>query len=141
MPEISGGGFMIDTGAHMLNTVADLAGERFVEVAAYTDNYGRPCRDARRRHRTTGVWSTCNLSRMRRDGPVVRLTSASSAPKPSSGLERGGVGWSSSDRATLASTLCNFRPRWGPGSSSSPCVMVSSQPEPSRGRTADGPVV
>ncbi len=42
VPEISGGGFMIDTGAHMLNTVADLAGERFVEVAAYTDNYGRP---------------------------------------------------------------------------------------------------
>lgn len=41
-PEISGGGFMFDTGAHMLNTVADLAGEEFVEVAAWTDNYGRP---------------------------------------------------------------------------------------------------
>ena len=25
-PEISGGGFMFDTGAHMLNTVADLGG-------------------------------------------------------------------------------------------------------------------
>lgn len=42
VPEISGGGFMFDTGAHMLNTVADLAGEEFVEVAAWTDNYGRP---------------------------------------------------------------------------------------------------
>jgi predicted dehydrogenase len=41
-PPISGGGFMFDTGAHMLNTVADLAGEEFVEVAAWTDNYGRP---------------------------------------------------------------------------------------------------
>ncbi|MGC9468431.1 MAG: Gfo/Idh/MocA family protein [Anaerolineae bacterium] len=41
-PLISGGGFMFDTGAHMLNTVADLAGENFVEVAAWTDNYGRP---------------------------------------------------------------------------------------------------
>jgi predicted dehydrogenase len=41
-PEISGGGFLIDTGAHMLNTVADLAGEDFVEVAAWIDNYGRP---------------------------------------------------------------------------------------------------
>ncbi len=41
-PAISGGGFMFDTGAHMLNTVADLAGEEFVEVAAWTDNYGRP---------------------------------------------------------------------------------------------------
>ncbi len=41
-PAISGGGFMFDTGAHLLNTVADLAGEEFVEVAAWTDNYGRP---------------------------------------------------------------------------------------------------
>ncbi len=41
-PKISGGGFMFDTGAHLLNTVADLAGEEFVEVAAWTDNNGRP---------------------------------------------------------------------------------------------------
>jgi len=41
-PEISGGGFMFDTGAHMLNTVADLAGEDFVEVVAWLDNHGRP---------------------------------------------------------------------------------------------------
>jgi predicted dehydrogenase len=41
-PEISGGGFLFDTGAHMLNTVADLAGEDFIEVAAWLDNYGRP---------------------------------------------------------------------------------------------------
>jgi predicted dehydrogenase len=42
VPEISGGGFMFDTGAHLLNTVADLAGEDFVDVAAWADNYGRP---------------------------------------------------------------------------------------------------
>lgn len=42
VPEISGGGFMFDTGAHLLNTVADLAGEEFIEVAAWVDNYGRP---------------------------------------------------------------------------------------------------
>jgi predicted dehydrogenase len=41
-PEISGGGFMFDTGAHMLNTVADLAGEDFIHVAAWLDNHGRP---------------------------------------------------------------------------------------------------
>jgi predicted dehydrogenase len=41
-PAISGGGFLFDTGAHMLNTVTDLAGEDFVEVAAWLDNYGRP---------------------------------------------------------------------------------------------------
>ncbi len=40
--ELSGGGFLFDTGAHMLNTVADLAGEDFVEVAAWMDNHGRP---------------------------------------------------------------------------------------------------
>ena len=37
-PEVSGGGFMFDTGAHMLNTVVDLAGEDFVEVAAWLDH-------------------------------------------------------------------------------------------------------
>ncbi len=42
VPEIAGGGFMFDTGAHLLNTVADLAGEDFVEVAAWLDNRGAP---------------------------------------------------------------------------------------------------
>lgn len=41
-PKISGGGFLFDTGAHMLNTVVDLAGEEFVEVAAWLDNRERP---------------------------------------------------------------------------------------------------
>lgn len=41
-PEISGGGFLFDTGAHMLNTVADLAGEDFAEVAAWLDKRNRP---------------------------------------------------------------------------------------------------
>lgn len=41
-PEISGGGFLFDCGAHMLNTVADLAGEDFVEVAAWLDTQGKP---------------------------------------------------------------------------------------------------
>jgi len=41
-PEVSGGGFLFDTGAHLLNTVVDLAGEDIAEVAAYLDNQGRP---------------------------------------------------------------------------------------------------
>ncbi|HXF64168.1 MAG TPA: Gfo/Idh/MocA family oxidoreductase [Caldilineaceae bacterium] len=41
-PVMSGGGFLFDTGAHMLNTVTDLAGEEFVEVAAWLDNRGTP---------------------------------------------------------------------------------------------------
>lgn len=41
-PDIAGGGFLFDTGAHLLNTVADLAGEDFAEVAAWLDSPGRP---------------------------------------------------------------------------------------------------
>ena len=41
-PTMSGGGFLFDTGAHMLNTVVDLAGEDFVEVAAWLDNRDSP---------------------------------------------------------------------------------------------------
>jgi len=32
-PELSGGGFLFDTGAHMLNTVSDLAGENFSGIS------------------------------------------------------------------------------------------------------------
>ena len=42
IPEVAGGGFMFDTGAHLLNTVADLAGEDFVQVGAWLDNRGAP---------------------------------------------------------------------------------------------------
>lgn len=41
VPELSGGGFLFDTGAHMLNTVADLAGEEFSQVAAWMEDDGR----------------------------------------------------------------------------------------------------
>ena len=41
-PAVSGGGFMFDTGAHMLNTVTDLAGEDFSEVAAWQADDGYP---------------------------------------------------------------------------------------------------
>ena len=40
IPELSGGGFLFDTGAHILNTICDLAGEDFETVAAWTDNRG-----------------------------------------------------------------------------------------------------
>ena len=39
-PEIAGGGFLFDSGAHMLNTVCTLAGEDFESVAAWLDNRG-----------------------------------------------------------------------------------------------------
>lgn len=42
VPEMSGGGFLFDTGAHMLNTVADLVGEDVTEVAAWLVDDGAP---------------------------------------------------------------------------------------------------
>ncbi len=42
VPELSGGGFLFDTGAHMLNSVADLAGEPVTEVAAWLEDDGAP---------------------------------------------------------------------------------------------------
>ena len=42
IPEIAGGGFMFDSGAHMLNTVCTLVGQDFESVAAWTDNRGTP---------------------------------------------------------------------------------------------------
>jgi predicted dehydrogenase len=36
-PVLAGGGFFFDTGAHLLNTITDLAGEEFTEVAAWFD--------------------------------------------------------------------------------------------------------
>jgi predicted dehydrogenase len=41
-PKIAGGGFLFDTGAHMLNTIVDLAGEEFTEIAAFMDFNGHP---------------------------------------------------------------------------------------------------
>ncbi len=40
IPEVAGGGFLFDSGAHMLNTVCTLVGEDFATVAALLDNRG-----------------------------------------------------------------------------------------------------
>ncbi len=42
VPAMSGGGFLFDTGAHMLNTVTDIAGADVVEVAAWMVDDGSP---------------------------------------------------------------------------------------------------
>jgi len=42
IPEISGGGFLFDTGSHMINTVVDLLGADVAEVTALFDNRGAP---------------------------------------------------------------------------------------------------
>lgn len=40
VPALSGGGFLFDTGAHMLNTICDLVGEDFARVSAWLDPRG-----------------------------------------------------------------------------------------------------
>ena len=42
VPEIAGGGFLFDSGAHMLNSICTLVGEDFATVAAWVDNRGTP---------------------------------------------------------------------------------------------------
>ena len=41
VPALSGGGFLFDTGAHMLNTVTDIAGQEFTQVAAWLEDDDR----------------------------------------------------------------------------------------------------
>ena len=41
-PAQSGGGFLFDTGAHMLNTVCDLVGEDVTQVSAWMEDDGEP---------------------------------------------------------------------------------------------------
>jgi len=41
-PALAGGGFFFDTGAHMLNTITDLAGENFTDVVAWFDQRETP---------------------------------------------------------------------------------------------------
>ncbi|MBI5878649.1 MAG: Gfo/Idh/MocA family oxidoreductase [Chloroflexi bacterium] len=41
-PAMSGGGFLFDTGAHMLNSIVRLGDADFTEVAAWMDNRGAP---------------------------------------------------------------------------------------------------
>jgi predicted dehydrogenase len=42
VPKLAGGGFLFDTGAHLLNTTCDLVGEDFIEVAAWLDKRDAP---------------------------------------------------------------------------------------------------
>ncbi len=39
---LSGGGFLFDTGSHMINTVVDIIGDEVAEVSALLDNSGAP---------------------------------------------------------------------------------------------------
>ncbi|MEK1930089.1 MAG: Gfo/Idh/MocA family oxidoreductase [Pararhizobium sp.] len=67
-PEISGGGFMFDTGAHMMNTVCMLANSDFECVAAYMNNRG------------TAVDIVTAVSARLKNGVLATLTAAGEGP-------------------------------------------------------------
>ncbi len=67
-PEISGGGFMFDTGAHMMNTVCLLANSDFDSVAAYMNNHGKK------------VDIATAVSARLKNGALVTLTAAGEGP-------------------------------------------------------------
>ncbi|OCJ08055.1 oxidoreductase [Rhizobium sp. AC44/96] len=69
VPEISGGGFMFDTGAHMMNTICVLVGSDFERVSAYMNNYDKP------------VDITCAVSAKLENGALVTFTAAGEGPK------------------------------------------------------------
>jgi predicted dehydrogenase len=67
-PEISGGGFMFDTGAHMMNTVCLLADSGFARVSAYMNNRGKP------------IDILCAVSARLESGALVTFTAAGEGP-------------------------------------------------------------
>lgn len=67
-PEISGGGFMFDTGAHMMNTVCLLANSDFSSVSAYMNNHGK------------AVDIATAVSARLDNGALVTLTAAGEGP-------------------------------------------------------------
>lgn len=67
-PELSGGGFMFDTGAHMMNTVCLLADADFDRVSAYMGHRGKP------------VDIVCAVSARLEGGALVTFTAAGEGP-------------------------------------------------------------
>ena len=68
-PALSGGGFMFDTGAHMMNTICQLLDADFERVSAYMNNRGKP------------VDITCAVSARTKSGVLVTLNAAGEGPK------------------------------------------------------------
>ncbi|SEI15955.1 Predicted dehydrogenase [Rhizobium tibeticum] len=67
-PDISGGGFMFDTGAHMMNTVCLLANSDFESVSAYMNNHGK------------NVDIATAVSARLKNGALATLTAAGDGP-------------------------------------------------------------
>ncbi|MGG6897232.1 Gfo/Idh/MocA family protein [Rhizobium sp. BR 315] len=67
-PELSGGGFMFDTGAHMMNTVCLLVCSEFERVSAYMNNYAKP------------IDITCAVAARLENGALVTFNAAGEGP-------------------------------------------------------------
>jgi predicted dehydrogenase len=68
-PALSGGGFMFDTGAHMMNTVCQLVDSDFERVSAYMNNRGR------------AVDITCAVSARLKSGVLATFNAVGEGPK------------------------------------------------------------
>ena len=139
-PALSGGGFLFDTGAHMLNTVADLAGEDFTEVAAWLENDGR--------RSTSAPWSWRGWRPGARDDERAaagrsRRAIRTSACSASAAILRTGI-WG--ERLEIQRAGAQRPARRCARSRPIPVWeqflerprAAGTQPEPARGRPADG---
>jgi predicted dehydrogenase len=135
VPQLAGGGFLFDTGAHMLNTVADLAGQELAEVAAWLEDNGRPVETM---GAVIGRLESGVMVTMHACGeaiPPVPATCASSAHRPSCAPGSGASGWICSAPAPGNCDRSKCRCPPGSGSSSWPCAAAGS-PTPAHPRWA-----
>ena len=72
-PALSGGGFLFDTGAHMLNTVTDIAGQEIAQVAAWLEDDDRAVDIRGVDHRPARVRSPRDDERLRPGDPRIWL--------------------------------------------------------------------
>ena len=138
-PAMSGGGFLFDTGAHMLNTVADLAGEDFADVAAWLEDDGRPVdvRAVVMGRLASGALVTMNAVRQR--DPVLPF--GHSRVHEQGDPADGDLGRDARVAARRPGTAAQGpvgRADAGLGSVPECSCRADPQPEPARGRPADG---
>ena len=142
-PVLSGGGFMFDTGAHLLNTVADLAGEDVVQVAAWLEDDGSPVDIRAAVIARLGVRGADHDERLRPCDPVARLRH----PRVLRARRRcgPGSGASASSSSATARRPCGRSARCGPTHGVAAvrrrAGRAHGQPEPARGRPAHGAAV
>ena len=143
VPALSGGGFLFDTGAHMLNTVARPGRRGRAGGRRLARGRRRPGRRPGRGHGAADVRRARDDERLRSGDPVARLGHpASSASGRRSGPGSGASTWRSSATARPAAPASRrSAPRIRLGPVPRRAGRPRAEPEPARGRAAHGPAV